>query len=238
MMEKEQALLAKVLDLFSQKFDKRAVLRGGMVLRVLGSPRLTNDLDYVFVPYRSKKDIVADVLECLKAVEGATLTHSLNSKCLRVVLSTEDATIQIEAKVAMKIPTSTLSTKLFSTQFNVPQRLIRVVDYSVALADKMAAWNERRLIRDLYDIWFFIQMNIEPDVTVLKKRLKKPMYSKDVREKDYFSGNTVSEFYEFLRKKASLLSDEAISKALSDYLPPEETTGLTMLFRAALAKLR
>jgi len=41
MIEKEQQLLACVLDLFVQKFDKKAVLRGDMVLRVLGSPRLT-----------------------------------------------------------------------------------------------------------------------------------------------------------------------------------------------------
>ena len=52
MIEKEQQLLAQVLDLFAQKFNKKAILRGGMVLRVLGSPRLTNDLDYVFVPYK------------------------------------------------------------------------------------------------------------------------------------------------------------------------------------------
>jgi predicted nucleotidyltransferase component of viral defense system len=238
MIEKEQALLAKVLNLFAQKFDKRAVLRGGMVLRILGSPRWTNDLDYVFVPYRSKKDIVAEVLKCLTTIEGADIKSSLNSKCLRVVLSTEDATIQIEAKVALAIPTSTLSTRLFSTQFNIPQRLIHVVNYSVALADKMAAWNERRLIRDLYDIWFYIQMNIEPDLAVLKKRLKKPIYSKAVKQNDHFPGNTVHEFYDFLRTKASLLSDEAITEALSDYLPPQEIAGLAMLFRAAFARLR
>ncbi len=52
MIEKEQQLLAQVLDLFAQKFDKKAILHGGMVLRVLGSPRLTNDLDYIFVPYK------------------------------------------------------------------------------------------------------------------------------------------------------------------------------------------
>ena len=32
MTNKEQALLARVLDVFAQKFDKQAVLRGGMVL--------------------------------------------------------------------------------------------------------------------------------------------------------------------------------------------------------------
>ncbi len=57
MVNKGEALIARALDCISQHFGKRAILRGGMVLRILGSPRYTNDLDYVFVPYKSKKDI-------------------------------------------------------------------------------------------------------------------------------------------------------------------------------------
>ena len=60
MIEREQALIARVLDALAQRFGNRAVLRGGMVLWILGSPRFTNDLDYLFVPYKSKKDIVSD----------------------------------------------------------------------------------------------------------------------------------------------------------------------------------
>ena len=44
MMEKEQKLLDRIIDIFAQKFDKNAILCGGMVLRILGSRRLTNDL--------------------------------------------------------------------------------------------------------------------------------------------------------------------------------------------------
>ena len=131
MIEKEQALLAKVLDLFAREFDKKAVLRGGMVLRILGSQRLTNDLDYVFVPYKSKKDIVYEIIECLKSIEGADIDYSLNSKCLRIVLSADQATIQIEAKIAMNIETSTTSTRLLSPQFNLPPRIIHVVNYPI-----------------------------------------------------------------------------------------------------------
>ena len=138
MIEKEQQLLARVLDLFAQRFDKKAVLRGGMVLRVLGSPRLTNDLDYVFVPYKSKKDIVDEIVTCLRSIEGADLDYSLNSKCLRVVLTVDQTTIQVEAKVAMDVETTTTSTRLFSSQFDLPPRIIHVVDTNVALADKMA----------------------------------------------------------------------------------------------------
>ena len=237
MIAQEQKLLARVLDLFAQKFDRKAVLRGGMVLRVLGSPRLTNDLDYVFVPYKSKKDIVGEILACLHAIDGAKLDYSLNSKCLRVVLTVEQTSIQIEAKVAMDVKTTTTSTRLFSAQFNLPPRIIHVLDVDVALANKLAAWNERRLIRDIYDIWFLLQMYAKPDEATLKARLAKPAYSSLIRKKERFHGRTCSEFYDFLRTHVNTLTNERISHELSDYLSPDETAGLALLFKAALAKL-
>jgi predicted nucleotidyltransferase component of viral defense system len=236
-IEKEQKLLARVLDLFAQKFDRKAVLRGGMVLRILGSPRLTNDLDYVFVPYKSKNDIVDEILTCLRSIDGAELDYSLNSKCLRVLLTVDQTSIQIEAKVAMDVETTTTSTRLFSLQFDLPPRVIHVVDTNVALANKMAAWNERRLIRDIYDIWFLLQMNASPDIATLEKRLLKPAYSRLVKEQGYFPGKTCSEFYDFIREQVAELSDEQIAGELADYLPPQETAGLALLFRAALVKL-
>lgn len=237
MIEKEQELLARVLDLFAQKFDRKAVLRGGMVLRILGSPRLTNDLDYVFVPYKSKKEIVAEILACLRLIDGADIKHSLNSKCLRVVLTVEGTTIQIETKVAMDVATSTASTQLFSSQFNLPPRIIHVMNTDVALANKMAAWNERRLIRDIYDIWFLLQMHAKPDRATLEARLRNPSYSRLVKAQDVFQGKTCEEFYNFLRGHIVNLSDEQIASELSDYLPPAQTSGLGLLFRAALARL-
>ncbi len=35
-----------------------------------------------------------------------------------------------------------------------PSRVVRVMAPGAALAHKLAAWNERRLVRDLYDAWF------------------------------------------------------------------------------------
>lgn len=238
MIEKEQELLALVLDRLAQKFDKHAVLKGGMVLRVLGSPRLTNDLDYVFVPFASKKEILEDVVGCLEGIEGATVRSSLNSKSLRIVLTREGTSVQIEASVAMDVQTSAISTRLFSPRFNLPPRIINVVDYKVALANKMAAWNERRLMRDIYDIWYFLQMGILPDPSSLEARLLKPEYSKLVKPKDHFPGKTCSEFYDFLRDHIAKLTDKTIEQELSDYLEPEELVGLSAFFRAALAKLR
>lgn len=234
MIEKQQALIAKTIDLLIQKFGNRAVLRGGMALRILGSPRFTNDIDMLFIPYKSKKDIVPEIIECLRAMPDCEMSHSLNSKCLRIVLTSGDTSIQVEAKAAMQAETAIASTRLIARPLNLPPRMLHVADHSVALANKMAAWNERRLIRDLYDICFFLQMNIRPDIKTLESRLKKPAYSKMVKSKDHFKGNTIAEFFELLQKYAAQLSDEEITTALSDYLPPEETVGLAMQFRVTL----
>lgn len=238
MNEQRDQLLARVLDLFAARFGRHAVLRGGMVLRILGSPRFTNDADYVFVPYASKRAIVDDIVECLRQIEGASVSHSLNSKCLRIVLAVDRTTIQIEASVAMTAQTALASTRLFSRQFNLPPRMVCVTDHAVALANKLAAWNERRLMRDLYDVWYFLQMGILPDTGTLEARLQKPVYSRLVKAADRFKGDTTAEFYEFIRDYAATLSDESIRAELADYLPLEDCEGLAIQIRAALVKLR
>jgi len=237
MKNKEQQLLARVVDLFAEKFGKEAILRGGMVLKILGSARYTNDLDYVFVPYKSKNDVVEPILAVLREIPNANIQHSLNSKCLRIVLGVDDISVQIEVKVAKEMKTDAATTKLFSPQFEFPKRVIPVVDHSVSMANKLAAWNERRLVRDLYDLWFFMQMNIKPDRDVLLRRLRKPQYSRVVKKEDYFQGSTIDEFYEFLRAQVALLSQDEVQSQMLDYMLPDETVGLLGFFQAAFVKL-
>lgn len=232
-----EALLVEVMDVIARRFDKHAVLRGGMVLRVLGCERLTNDVDYVFVPFASKKDIMHDLLEALRDIEGAVLTHSMNSKCLRITLSRNGVAVQIEVKTSKEVPVSWVSNRDLARRYGQPPRLIPVVDYPVALADKMAAWNERRLVRDLYDIWFYLRMGVRPDRATLEKRLDKPAYSRRLKATDHFKGKTRDEFFSFLRQAVLSLTDKDIGAELSDYLPTEEMAGLAMRFRVELAKL-
>jgi hypothetical protein len=101
----------------------------------------------------------------------------------------------------------------------------------------MAAWNERRLIRDIYDIWFLLQMNAKPDETTLEERLAKPVYSTLVKKRNHFPGRTCRDFYDYIREQVAVLSDEQINNELSAFLPPAEAKGLSLMFRAALAKL-
>jgi len=116
--------------------------------------------------------------------------------------------------------------------------MVCISDHAVALANKLAAWNERRLVRDLYDIWFLLQMGITPDRETMAARLRKPDYSRLVKTADRFPGKTVEEFFEFVRNRAARLRDVQVQEELSDYLPSAEREGLAMQIRAALVKLR
>jgi hypothetical protein len=102
----------------------------------------------------------------------------------------------------------------------------------------MAAWNERRLARDIYDIWFYLTIGVKPNIKTLNARLKKPVYSKLVSKAEYFSGSGVEEFYDFLRMKIRDITDKEIEKSLGDYLKKEDIAGLAMKFRAVLAMLK
>ena len=70
MFKSTEALLSWIVDFFAQKFGNSAILKGGMSLRLMHSPRYTNDVDYIFVPFDSKKDVKTLVGEALAQVEG------------------------------------------------------------------------------------------------------------------------------------------------------------------------
>lgn len=232
-----EALLVEVIDVIAQKFGKRAILRGGMVLRILGCERMTNDADYFFVPYASKKDFAPELLSTLSAMRDVTVSYSFHSKCLRVTLTRKGVSIQIEAGAIKKATVQVVSNRELALRHGLEPRLITIADYGDALANKMAAWNERRLIRDLYDIWFYLKLNVRPNTALLEERLLKPVYSKRLKKSAYFNGKTVQDFYLFLQQEASLLTDEQISEELSDYLPTVDIIGLAMKIKTELARL-
>ncbi len=177
-------------------------------------------------------------MEALAEIPNARIRYSLNSKCLRIVLSVNDVSVQIEAKTALRVPTAVQNTGALAAAHGLLPRLIVIEDYPVALAHKMAAWNERRLVRDLYDIWYYLRMGIRPDRLVLEKRLAHPEYSRLVNKSDYFTnGGSVNEFFAFLNTHAQNLNDREIVASLGDYLSPADMRGLAMRIRAELAKL-
>ncbi len=153
-----------VMHRFTEVFEDHAILKGGMALRLVDSPRSTTDIDYVLVPYSSKKDVIDRIKAVLSELE-AEVHIAAHSKMLRADVRVDEAAIQIEISVAATCRATPMATGGFARAQGQPSHVIRVMSWDHALAHKLAAWNERRLLRDLYDCYFLAQrLGESPDL--------------------------------------------------------------------------
>ena len=200
---------------------------------MLDSPRMTNDVDYVLVPYSKKREIEPQVRAILEDLEDAAVDISLHSTMLRATIRIDGVGVQIECAVASECRSVPMTTAAVAEINGYPPMVIRVMDPRVALAHKLAAWNERRLIRDLYDAYFFVaRVGVAPDPAVLEDRLR------DIRsrrpELKRTKTMTIAEFKAVLSEALATLTDDELDGELGGLLPPVARAGLSMRIRVAL----
>jgi predicted nucleotidyltransferase component of viral defense system len=217
-------------------FTDHAILEGGMAMRLIDSPRSTTDIDYMFVPYASKKDVREQIEFVLLEIEDAELEVTLHSKMLRAEIRVDDASIQLEVDVAMECSGIPMSTGGFARQLGQPARIVRIMSPDWALAHKLAAWNERRLLRDLYDCYFFVaRLGEMPAEDVLESRLAHVVSSLPALARRRTM--TRVELAAELRAEIADLSQERLVAELGGVLPSEEMAGLAPRMKAAAARL-
>lgn len=225
-----------VMHRFAEIFEEHAVLKGGIALRLFDCPRSTTDIDYVFVPFRSKSAIRGRIESALAGIEGAVVEVAAHSKMLRATIRVDSAAIQIEANVAQACETTPVPTGNFATAQGQPSRIVRVMRLDVALAHKLAAWNERRLLRDLYDCYFMTtRLGESPDLQVVDARLRR--IESRLPELKKRTSMTRADLAAELRVAAEGLSAGAVRDELAPILPPDELVGLIPRLRSSLVKL-
>ncbi len=225
-----------VMHRFAEAFEEHAIIKGGLALRLFDCPRSTTDIDYVFAPFRSKNEIRARIERVLAEIEGAGVEVATHSKMLRARVRVDAAAIQIEANVAQACPTTAVPTAGFATAQGQPSRIVRVMALNHALAHKLAAWNERRLLRDLYDCYFLTsRLGETPDLDALDARLAR-IESRLPRLRSR-SKMTRGELAAELRAAAEALTQDALRQELAPILPLDELEGLIPRLRSALVKV-
>lgn len=225
-----------VMHRFAEIFENHAVLKGGMALRLVDCPRRTVDIDYVFVPFRSKKEIADRVTEVLREIDGAVVDVNLHSKMPRAGLRVDDAAIQVEVNVSDHCETIPMSTGGFARSIGQPAQVVRIMSPSSSLSHKLAAWNERRLLRDLYDCYFLVgRVGTSPDPVMLDRRLANiESRLPGLKRRSRMSRD---EFVAELRAAVSALTDEDLEAELAGVLPAEELAGLVIRIRAAVERI-
>jgi hypothetical protein len=110
------------------------------------------------------------------------------------------------------------------------------MEFDVALAHKLAAWNERRLLRDLFDAHFLAtRVGARPDMDTLDARLsqvRSRLPSHRTRKR-----MTRSELADALHRELEALDADQIEEELGPLLPREELAGLDRRLRARLTGL-
>ncbi len=238
----DEALRVWLINYLSEKMGEHAILKGGMVLRLLNCPRYTHDLDYVLIPYRSKKEIVPLMEKTLGSLEGITLSHHLHSTNARfeIVLKNQFGTFKtlIEATVSDSCDSQPLSTGDFALQHEQLPHVIRVMRFDIALAHKFAAWNERRLMRDLYDIYFIYKNLGElPNIAVLEERLQKINYARGRNKSALPKKMNLMEFLDFLGKEIKNLTEDDLEKELRDTLDTHQLLGLDKKIKISIGEI-
>jgi predicted nucleotidyltransferase component of viral defense system len=231
-----EKLMVEIMHLLADTFPNQAILKGGMELRLLECPRYTNDLDYVFIPFESKRDVSELIANALKQIPGVAVQVMMHSTCIRYLIEKDTIKVQLEVNVDKYCKSEALSTSSLASGNKLLPRIIRVMSFPVALAHKLAAWNERGLIRDLFDVAFMVNvLNVKPDPDILKSRLENVNYrSKMMTGKRKM---TITEFVEKLLSASQHLTEGAIETELRDYLAPEEIPGLEKKIKVAVNKI-
>lgn len=225
-----------VMHRFAEVFEDHAIMKGGMALRLIDSPRSTTDIDYVFVPYSSKRGIREQIEKVLHELDDATIFTELHSKMLRAEIQLDHAAIQLEVNVALDCSGTPISTGSFARELGQPPRVVRIMSSNWALAHKLAAWNERRLLRDLYDCYFFVaRLDERPEPAVLDQRLA----NVNSRLPALASRKTMTcaELALDLREETRSFTAEKLTAELGGLLPDTELAGLVPRLKNAMLKL-
>ncbi|MCL2690454.1 MAG: nucleotidyl transferase AbiEii/AbiGii toxin family protein [Chitinispirillia bacterium] len=224
-----EELLAWIINFFADEFGGNAIIRGGMALRLLNSPRYTNDIDYIFIPFKSKKEIQPLIEKKLSGVSGLEFSITLNSKVMVVNISYLSQSCQIEINVEEECDSQAMSSSVIALPYGMPPKVVRIAEMSAAFAHKIAAWNERELLRDLFDVYQYKTiLRIEPNLEILRKRLARPRSYPNVKPAE-----NLDELKDKLLCAANGINEQRICE-LKPLLPETELAGLHLRITAAV----
>jgi predicted nucleotidyltransferase component of viral defense system len=225
----------------SESFGPKIILRGGMILRLLDSPRATHDLDYAFIGFDSKKQIVSPILNALSNYKQIKVEYSLHSTNVRFDIKLKNGNglfyVVLEANVIKDCPSVVISTGQIAEKNHLEPKLILTMKHEIALSNKLAAWTERRLIRDLYDAYYYYRfVDVKPDIETLRRRLGKLNYADRSLKKRAPKSLMLDGFYDLLANELRSLNEKDIKTGL----PNIETNllpGLSIKIRSSLLEL-
>ena len=235
-MKAPEELMAKVMNALAEKYKNSLILKGGMLLRLLNSPRATQDLDYCWIRTKKRDIFAQEIKATLEQLAGIVVTGiQANSRGIFLDIldqnSGEKTKLEINVEKSTYLPPKPLTNSGLTNLYSLKPQIIATMDLSEAFSHKIAASLERNLVRDLYDL-----MQFEPltpfDETTLRARLSNLEINRAKPKKI-----SLKEASKMLQDKISSLTQKKIVDELSAVFPREQIVGLDMLIRASVGRI-
>ncbi len=235
-MKPTEELLARILNHLAEKFKNQLILKGGILLRLLNSPRSTQDIDYSWVRTKKRTLFANDIKEGLESMEGILVSDvRCNSRGIFMQLidqnSKQMAKVEIGVVTSLHLPPTPLSTAPLANIYSLKNCIVSTMNLAEAFSHKLAASLERNLMRDLYDL-----TQMEPlsdfDLDVFRERLK----HLEIR-RDKPRAVSIEEAILLLKKKANGVTQKDIEDELSAVIPKDRLIGSDLMIRASLSRI-
>lgn len=235
-MKAPEKLLARLINYLAEKYKNQLILKGGMLLRLLNSPRETQDLDYAWIRKKKRNIFAQELKSTLEQLDGIKVTDvATNSRGIFLEISDQrtdqKAKIEINVVTAIHLPPKPMTTASLANPFSLKAQIVSTMDLSEAFSHKIAAALERDLMRDLYDL-----MQMEPLTSFDEKTLKDRLSELEInRAKPKLV--SMKEAAHRLKLKLDALTGKKIKEELSASMPNEQLVGLDIIIRASISRI-
>lgn len=235
-MDKTEELLARIIGQLADTFKNKLILKGGMLLRLLNSPRGTQDIDYCWIRTKKRGLFAQEIQSTLEKMEGIQMIDTqANSRGIFLTLRDEPsktiAKIEVTVIAALHRPPQTMSTAPITNRYALKTQIISVMDLSEAFSHKIAAALERDLIRDLYDL-----VQLEPltsfDTPTLLDRFQQLEIGRAKPQKI-----NPAKAAELLQERLNEITEKKIVQELSGTVPENQFPGLDLVIRSCVARI-
>ena len=168
---REEVELVFLKGLFESSISDKLIFKGGTALRLLyESPRFSEDLDFSLIDkieYKEFKSIITDIVKSddsfsIRDLASKYYTHLAE---IRIKEPWQDIAFSVKIEVSKKIiekeDASYINALAKSMTTNISV-MVKAFALEQILKDKLRTIEERKMPRDIFDIWFICQKTNKP----------------------------------------------------------------------------
>lgn len=235
-MKNLEPFLVRLMNFLAEKYKNQLVLKGGILLRLLDSPRDTQDLDYVWIRTKKRNLFAQELKAFLEGLDGVKVVDvAVNSRGIFIEVMEEASNLRAKLEISvvdsLHRPPKSMTTAVLAHSHSLKPQVVATMDLAEFFSTKIAAALERDLIRDLYDLMILGRLTSFDEAT-LRERLAR-LEIRRAKPRSVCPKEAAA----MLRARIDALTEDRIKAELASYFDREPLEGMETILKASLSNL-